>query len=265
MDALIVLLLTLALSSALRGRDGRAGAWIGAAAAIKLSPVLILGFFAARRRWAALGGAAVVLVLCFLAEAAIVGLHTLTYFATQVLPVVSKGSALIENQSLLGFMYRLVTPRSALLSLDAMPDYPGVRFIWAAASIAVFAITFYFTSRATLDRPLVTAIALGVFIVVAVLVGAISWDHYMIWAQLLVVAMAVDWFETRWMNRRVFWSLFSVGAFLMMCPVVAQIIGTCGLLFFLALAWIRLRHTRLPGEIEAAPQPSERQTRSVLA
>jgi alpha-1,2-mannosyltransferase len=248
MDALILLLLMLALRSGLQGRDGRAGAWVGAAAAIKLSPVLILGFFAARRRWSALGGAAMVLTLCLLVEVAIVGPGTMMHFATQVLPVLSKGSASIENQSLQALMYRLVTPRSALLSMDAMPDYPAVRFVWAAVSITIVGITLYLARRATLDRPAITAIALGTFIVVTVLVGAISWDHYMIWAQLLVIAMAVDWFETQWMSRREFWSLFSAGAFLMMCPFVAQVIGTYGLLLFLALAWSRLWHARRPAE-----------------
>jgi Glycosyltransferase family 87 len=253
MDALILFALTMALREALRVRDGRAGAWIAAAAAIKVTPILALGFFAVRRRWSAFLGAAIALTLCVVAEAAIVGPSTLSYFATHVLPVVSKGSAFFENQSLLAMIYRLVdfvsTPswnatRPALFSLDAMPDHPAERLVWATLSLSMFAITMVLVARASLERPAVAATAFGAFILVAVLVGAISWDHYMTWTMVLVVAIVVDWFETRWLSRRRFWFLFSTAAFPMVCPVVAQFIATFGMLVLLALAWSRLRNAQ---------------------
>jgi glycosyl transferase family 87 len=244
-DAFILFAFTMALRAALCARNGRAGAWIAAAAAIKGTPLLVLGFFAVRRKWSALAGAAVALMLCTLAEIAIVGQGTLRYFMTQVLPVVGKGSAFFQNQSLLGLMYRFVTPWSALVSLDAMPDHPWVRLVWATMSLSIFAITVVLVARASLDRPAIAGVAFGAFILVAVLVGAISWDHYMTWAMLLVVAVVIDWFETRWLAPRRFWTLFSIGAGLMLCPIVAQLVGTLGMLVLLGLVWSRLGSSSL--------------------
>jgi len=263
MDSIVILALTLALCAALQRRDARAGAWLMLAAVIKVSPLLVLGFFVARRRWSALVGSAAAGILGGLVTLAVVGARTALHFATHVLPVVGKGSAFFENQSLLGMMYRFALPREAIMSLDAMEDYPTVRLLWIGSSIVLLAVTFELVRRAKLqDRPL-SAIAFGVFIVAGLLTGAITWDHYTTWALLPLGALIIDWAETRWVSPTSFWTLLLTAWSLLLFPDVLQVLlydivgrgasslGTYGLLVLLGLMWWRLARA-IPARIPAA-------------
>jgi Glycosyltransferase family 87 len=265
MDGFVVFGLLLALLAALERHDARAGAWITMTAAIKVSPVLLLGFFVARRRWSAVVAALTVGLLVFCAELLVVGPHTLLYFATRILPLVGKGSAFFENQSLLGMIYRWVAPASEVWSLDAAGNYPIARAIWASSSLLILAVSFALVRRARLDRRALATVGLGVFIVAGVLSGAISWDHYTIWTLLPLIALAIEWFDSRWLRGRVFWPVFAVVWTAINFPAVLQLalyarlgpiassFGTYGLLGALALMWCRLGHARAATGAQPAP------------
>jgi hypothetical protein len=259
MDGIIIFVLLLAFLAASKGRDGQAGAWVAAAAAIKGTPIVLLGFFLARRRWIALAGTLLAGVLATFAITLIAGREILVEFATRILPAVNKGSALYTNQSLLGAMYRFVTPPSAVTSLDPVGDYPALRALWLCLALSLFSVSVAIVRSARLDTPSLTVLALGVFVVVGVLVGTISWDHYASWTVLPILALAVDWFHSRWLAGHVFWLLLAVGLLGLCFPAVGQAVlyfaigpiggavSTLALLLVLALMWWRLRRTRISG------------------
>jgi hypothetical protein len=256
MDAVIIFFLMLAFLAALKGRDGVAGAWIAAAAAIKVTPLVVLGFFVARRRWVALVGTLLAGAVVTFAIAVVVGRSVLIDFASRVLPAVSKGSALYTNQSLLGSMYRFVTPPSAVTSLDPVGgDHPGLRALWVCSALLLFSASVVIVRSARLDTPSLTVVALGVFVVVGILAGAISWNHYSAWTVLPITALAVDWFHSRWLGGRVFWLLLVIGLCGLFFPAEGQAVlyyaigpiggavSTLALILLLALMWCRLRDT----------------------
>jgi alpha-1,2-mannosyltransferase len=55
LNALLLALVVAAAADLDRGREARAGIWVGAATALKMFPALLLVFFAVRRRWRAAG------------------------------------------------------------------------------------------------------------------------------------------------------------------------------------------------------------------
>jgi glycosyl transferase family 87 len=263
MDGIVILGLMLALSATLKRKDGQAGAWIAAAAAFKGTPIVLLGFFVARARWIALAGALLAGLVAMCATALVAGWGTLIEFATRILPAISKGSALYTNQSLLGAMFRFVTPASAVTSLDAVGDYPALRAVWLGLALTMISASVAVVRSAQLDTPSLTVVALGVFVVVGVLAGSISWDHYSSWAVLPIVALLVDWFQTRWLGGRVFWTVLVIGLCGVCFPAVGQAVlyfaigpiggavSTLALMLILALMVWRLHRSRLPRHAEA--------------
>jgi len=106
-NLLILVLVVGGLAGVLRGDDRWAAAW-GVAAAIKVSPALLLLWLLISGRWRAagwmIGGGATVTAIGFLIR----GQDTLTFFG-QVLPALAHGTGVYANQSVSGFILRLTT------------------------------------------------------------------------------------------------------------------------------------------------------------
>jgi hypothetical protein len=252
-DGIILFLLTVSLFFTYRHQDGWAGVWLVIAAAIKISPIVPLAFFLARRRWSVWRGVLVTAVVGFVFVVATAGSSTLMRFASSLLPLVSRGSGFFENQSLLGAIYHFVASPEALQSSDVMADLPVARLIWAFLSLTLILLVFRSVQRATLGHAPLVALAFGSFVLVGVLAGNISWDHYMTWLLIPTTALMVDWFRTRWIRGHIFWSLFLLamvaidfpGPFqVMLFPRLGRVIiscGTYGMLILLALSLMRLK------------------------
>ncbi|MHA3703981.1 glycosyltransferase 87 family protein [Jatrophihabitans sp. YIM 134969] len=78
-DWLAVLLSLLAVRAATAGHDTRAGAWIGAATAVKLYPALLLAALARRRPWVVVPAALGVVVLSYVPHVVAVGKAVIGY------------------------------------------------------------------------------------------------------------------------------------------------------------------------------------------
>ncbi|MGH7151904.1 MAG: glycosyltransferase family 87 protein, partial [Planctomycetota bacterium] len=117
-NLLLLLLLVLAIRDLGRGREGRAGLAVGLAAAIKVTPALILPLFLLRRRWKGLaagaGSAAGLTLLGFLLAPA----GSWGSFSRTVLPWYANGHSWIANQSPQGFLLRLLGGSAALTAPD---------------------------------------------------------------------------------------------------------------------------------------------------
>jgi alpha-1,2-mannosyltransferase len=163
-----LLLLALVLTDAwlLRtGRDRCAGAGIGLAAAIKLTPAVFIGLLLLARRWRAAALASAVTAAAT-ALAACVAPGASRFYWTRALWDTSRVGRLdyVSNQSLQGVLARLgATDRT----------------MWAAAVLLALAVWAYRTHRALAlgDQPAAFALT-GL---VACLVSPITWVHHLVW------------------------------------------------------------------------------------
>ncbi len=222
MNGLVVCLLAVALLLALQRRDGWSGAVIAGAAVLKISPILLLGFFIAQRRWRAVWGALAAGGVLFAVMLSGAGGNTLAHFVTQVLPAVGRGSAAFPNQSLLGALYRWAVPAADMLSAEVAGDYPLVRGVWLLLSMGVGVITLWFVARAQLIGRAQNAVGFSIFIVAGLLIGGLSWDHYLLWLSVPICALIVDWFRDRWLKPIGFWVVFLIALTLLSIPVPVQ-------------------------------------------
>jgi alpha-1,2-mannosyltransferase len=167
---LLILLLTVAgIVGVLHGRS-YAGLALGAAAALKLVPLLLLGWLLLERRWRALGYMLGGAALLTAAGAAIRPDDTLT-FLTRVLPQLSKGTGFYDNQSVNGVLTRL---------FSANPyAQPWFVFPWEPALLAALAIAlagfWLLRSRGLsgLDRALSALPLLP-------LLSSVTWEHHLV-------------------------------------------------------------------------------------
>jgi hypothetical protein len=255
-DGVILFLLTLSLFFTLRNRDGWAGVCLTLGCAIKISPIILLGFFLARRRWSVWLGVVVTALLVLIAILATVGLGTATQFLSSYLPLIGRGSGFFENQSLLGAIYHYIASPEALRSLDAMSDNTVARVVWAGLAIALLVTVYTFVRRAPLEHTTLTAVAFGTFVLISVLGGSISWDHYMTWLLIPAVALMVDWLHDPWVEAKAFWTLFVLGIGAIDFPYPFQVwlyrwlgrfiisCGTYGMLILLYISIVRLIRAR---------------------
>jgi hypothetical protein len=94
-----------------RGRDVRAGAWLGLAGALKVTPALLLPYFLLQRRWKLAATSAAVALACSLAVVPFLGLRgTVDAHRRWIARAVAlRGTHGIRNQSVLALVERLTT------------------------------------------------------------------------------------------------------------------------------------------------------------
>ena len=175
-NLLILLLLTAGIAGIMRGKPSF-GVALGAAAALKLTPIILLVWLLLDRRtreaaWMIGGFAAVT------AAAALFRFQDTLVFFGQVLPALAAGTAYYANQSLAGVVFRLfsanpyTTPWLALSWASLLP---------AAGAILLGALWFV---RTVHQPALVRAIA---FIPLLPLLSTVTWPHH------LVLLLPVFW------------------------------------------------------------------------
>jgi hypothetical protein len=183
--------LAIAIWASVRDQWRVVGAALGIATLLKISPGLLLVYLVLRGRRAVILPA-IISAAGLLAVATIVGRPGDTVkWVTDVLPEVSKGGLLVNNQSIPAWVARLFGSNLNWLSLDT--DLGAWRFLAFLVMAAGLAAVFLVRRR----RPLVP-LELGAVILVALLAGPVTWDHYPTWAVLTLVLMAdLRWWEGR--------------------------------------------------------------------
>ena len=190
-DGFIMLALAIAIWASVRDRWRLVGAALGIAALLKISPGLLLIYLVLR-------GRRTVILPAIVSAGALLGLATVVgrpgdtwTWATDVLPEVSKGGLLINNQSIPAWVARLFGHNLSWLSLDT--DLGAWRFI--AFIVMVVGVAAVFLVRR--GKPYVP-LELGAVILVALLAGPVTWDHYPTWAILTLILMVdLQWWEQR--------------------------------------------------------------------
>jgi alpha-1,2-mannosyltransferase len=221
-NGVLVGLMSIGLVAALRQRDGLAGVMIALAAGLKLSPIVLLGFFLAQRRWRAVLSAALTGAGLLLAMLVFVGVDSLRYFVTTILPAVSRGTAAFPNQSLLGAIYRFDVPRGMMQVMVAAGDYPGARLVWLVLAAIILITTFVLVVRLRSSTDEQTAVAYGTFGVAGLLAGSLAWEHYMLWLVIPLGALVIDWFKSHWLPGWLFGLLLGAMLLLIGLPIPVQ-------------------------------------------
>ena len=193
-DLVIGLVLAAAAYRLRNGDDPWAGACIGLAAVLKIAPGLLALYLLWRRRWRALGGLAMTVVVVGALSFGLAGPETWQHYLTVRLPDLLAGSALFNNLSLPGLLLRVfMGPELARGILDLQPEIPLARLLIVIAVLAVLAVTARALGRqARRGRAFVLEFSLAV--VAALVVGGVTWPHYLAWLLPLVgLSVAFYW------------------------------------------------------------------------
>jgi hypothetical protein len=181
-NGMIMLGLAAAVWAAPRERWGLAGVGLGVATVLKISPVLLVAYLVLRGR-RKVGWSAGITVLATLAMAAAVGRPAdLLTWIRDVTPQVSKGTISAYNQSIVAALARLVTSATDFSSHAA----PGG---WYLLAYALWGAALFGLWRVRRSHP-IDPLELGFLVVVVVLAGPLTWDHYFLWTLVPLVLMA---------------------------------------------------------------------------
>ena len=173
-DVLLLLSMTLAFVALRAGRPALVGLTVALATLLKLFPLVLVLFLAARREWRAVAWTAGGLVALDALAVAVMGWHEHVVYATQVLPFIGGGTGWVENQTVNGFLCRL-------LAGARLPAPVHERMIdlltWAGFALVAGVSTLVASRRAERGSS-AAALSFGVFLVVMVLVVPTAWIHY---------------------------------------------------------------------------------------
>ncbi|HYM49772.1 MAG TPA: glycosyltransferase family 87 protein [Candidatus Limnocylindrales bacterium] len=168
-NALVLALTTVGVVAVARGRE-TGGLALGAATALKLTPVLALVWLGFERRLRAAaflaGGVAILSGIGALARPA----DSLTY-VRDVVPQLARGSAFYSNQSLSGVMSRLFTANPYTDPWVRLPLEPLIALAFGIGLVGYWAITL----RG--HDPLTRALT---FLPLLPLLSSVTWEHHLI-------------------------------------------------------------------------------------
>ena len=208
MNGLVVCLLAVALMLALQQRDGWSGAVIAGAAVLKVSPILLLGYFIARQRWRAVWGASGCGWRAVCRDAYRRGRGHAGAFCN---PGAAGGGTRQCRLPIRACWARCIVgwrlPRICCRP-RARVTIRWCEAVWVLLSIGVGVITLWFVARAQTVGRAQNAVGFSIFIVAGLLIGGLSWDHYLLWLSVPICALIVDWFRDRWLKPTGFWAVF---------------------------------------------------------
>lgn len=190
---LVLLLLAACLSLLRRGRDVAAGIALSGAILLKLTPAILLALLVVRARFRAAAAAAAGAAGLILLSGAVAGPEPLVTYATRMVPLLSAGTAFYPNQSLNGFLTRLMGMgdyRKADLSLDLAAPRLAAAVLGAAVVIASLAAAW---RRRREEGPEPLEDGFASLVLASLLISPISWEHHYVLALIPAWILAARW------------------------------------------------------------------------
>lgn len=211
---LVVLALVVLSAWQVQSRPRWAGALLGVACMLKMSPALLLGWFALERRWSAVTAALVAAAASIVVSVGVLGIEGQLRFYGEVLPGLLGGDyngltiklGMFGNHSVPNVMHQIfpsgsevaLAPRARVASLLVLVPWLGwLAWQWAnhpqtdrwgfAARFSVVGLTMLLVPAYTYEHHLVLAIPAMVLAVLAVIEGRLSAS----WAPGVAVAVVV--------------------------------------------------------------------------
>jgi hypothetical protein len=176
---LVLLLLAATLALLIRRRDTAAGLVLAVAILLKLTPGILLALLVMKRRWRAVGAAVAGVLALTLLSSLVTGVQPqVTYFGKMV-PLLGSGTAFYPNQSLNGFLTRLLDAgdyRKADLSLDLQA--PRILATALAAGVVILSLLAIARRRRGGESREALEDGFATLVVASLLVSPISWEHH---------------------------------------------------------------------------------------
>ena len=122
------------------GHEKSAGVILGGIISLKITPLLLVIFFMARRRWATVLSCAVTLLLISIASLAAAGWESNQAFLENLFRLSGLSLASWNNQSLDGFLLRLVRDRSYVSSWQLLTLPEGMTILKWCVSVGLIAL-----------------------------------------------------------------------------------------------------------------------------
>ncbi len=196
-DGMIVLCLALSFWAMRRGPRPAMGAPLAAAAILKLSPIVVVGYCAWRRWWRVVGVAAAALVALMACSVLIAGWDNNVTFLRDMVPHLMRGSPWYYNVSITGAVLRARLGRPSWMYEDEPPPLPpALRLSLMLLSVALV-LGAYWLTRRDADAGFMLAIA------VAILIAPVAWTSYLTW-----LLPSLLWLVRRYEDRRA-WPLLA--------------------------------------------------------
>jgi alpha-1,2-mannosyltransferase len=174
-DPIFLLLIVLTTAGAAQSRPLLAALPVAVAATIKPYPLVLAGYFVARRWWRPLLVTLAATVLLLVASAAIVGRDETQVFLTRVLPASGVTTAYADNQALGGVIARLVTNDHKPVPLH---DAGTVDLAIRAVALVALAVTVWLVARSHDGDSMTRGLQLGLFVPLSILIVPAAWTHY---------------------------------------------------------------------------------------
>jgi hypothetical protein len=201
-----LLLMTAALWAALRRRAGLAGAFIAAAASLKVSPIFLIPLFARLGRWR----------IVALASVTLVGLTVVTMLATPgswqfftvVLPRIGLGTANWDNGSIDGLVSRIAQLAPGLFGGATQTV---AKVVIVAAAVIVIGVTLWRAGQPGIKEAWALRLSVATLITALLIVSSVTWQHHLV-TLLLPMATGIAWITVRRPGARYGWWLFAAYA-----------------------------------------------------
>ncbi len=190
--SLLLLFLMIAGWSAERsGQEGRAGIWLGLAAALKIFPGFLFLYFLFRRQWRVLTFGTVTVLMTATATSLAFGPQIYRVYLHDVPPLVGEWRSAWNNASLPGLWSKLFDPGSKSNGVVPLLHDPMLARWLVIGSIAgVVAVLARLTQAAETRRECDRAF--GAAVIGMLLLAPVTWEHSFV---LLLLPLAVLWAE----------------------------------------------------------------------
>jgi alpha-1,2-mannosyltransferase len=180
-NELVMLAIALGMWGATRGHWRVVGVGFGIATLLKVSPGLFLIYLAVRG-YRAVIAPAVATMAAWLSIAAVVGRPgDALVWSRDIGPALSKGTVGVYNQSLPAWLARIATAHPDLGVNVSLGAWSLIASAFGAGALVVL----WRVRRGRRIEPL----EIGLLVLVAVLMGPLSWDHYATWAVIGLVPL----------------------------------------------------------------------------
>jgi alpha-1,2-mannosyltransferase len=191
-QGLVMLGLALGVWGIAREHDALAGVGLGLAVAVKLSPVLLVLYLALRGRWRAVRWSATTTATLTALAAALGRPADFVVWVRRIVPTVAGGTRVIWNQSLPAWLARMFAPVR-----DVSTYQPIGSWHYFGIVVALGATVGLWLMRRRPREHAIDPLDLGILVLVALLAGPLSWDHYFVWA---VIPLVLVCDPSRWIG-----------------------------------------------------------------
>ncbi len=193
-DAWVALSLAFSVLLARHNRWFWSGIGVGVAILLKISPGLVIVYCLLCKEWRLPLSACLTVVIGLLVAGGLGQWNDIWIFFSNVLPAVSQGSIGIDNQSLTGWLARLVLPSNNIL------DFGITLGSFRIVSILIGGILLYIILRmGKANAP--NYIGIIACVLAGLLTGPVTWGHYTSWILVCIPQIAHHDFWRKNTNR----------------------------------------------------------------